>query len=205
MSLKVVLFDMDGTIWRSPVDWGRARREMGIPDDEYPIAAHLEKLPPAEREAKERILVRYEEEGVRRGEPIPGARELLEFLRKKGIKCVLVTNNSRRSAEEVLRRTGLRFDRVFTRNDSPLKPYPEALLRPLGIIGVCPRDAVLVGDSHHDFLAASRAGVEVILVSPSPRARSFIPPGARYHEARDLREVRHILERIITRDGKSSP
>ncbi|NOX45208.1 MAG: HAD family hydrolase [Caldiserica bacterium] len=198
MAIKVVLFDMDGTIWDAPLDWGEARRRIGVPDDGRPIAHHLALLPPGERAEKEALLRRFEEEGVRRGRPIPGAAELLEFLRRRGIKCVLVTNNSRESAEAVLQATGLSFDAVFTREDGALKPEPEALLRPLERAGAKPEEAVLVGDSHHDLVAALRADVrEVILVSPTDRARSFFPPGARFHEVRDLFEARTVLEGIL--------
>ncbi len=201
MAIKVVLFDMDGTIWDAPLDWGEARRRIGVPDDGYPIAHHLARLPPRERAEKEALLRRFEEERVRRGRPVPGAAELLGFLERRGIKCVLVTNNSRESAEAVLRATGLSFDAVFTREDGALKPEPEALLRPLDRLGARPEEAVLVGDSHHDLAAALRAGIrEVILVSPTDRARSFFPPGARFHEVRDLGEARVVLEGILGSD-----
>ncbi|MGY4706666.1 HAD family hydrolase [Candidatus Bipolaricaulota sp. J31] len=198
MKVKVVLFDMDGTIWNAPVDWGEARRRIGVPDDGLPIAHHLTRLPQEERAEKEALLRRFEAEGVKRGRPAPGAAELLRFLQERGIRCALVTNNSRESAEAVLRATGLSFDAIFTREDGILKPEPEALLRPLTCMGASPEEAVLVGDSHHDLAAAQRAGIrEVILVSPSPRARSFFPPGARFREAKDLFEARAILEEII--------
>lgn len=200
MGIKVALFDMDGTIWHAPVDWGRVRREMGIPDDGDPVARHLTRLPPEERRKKEAILRRFEEEGVRRGRPAPGARELLDFLRERGVRCVLVTNNSRDSAAAVLRRMGISFELVFTREDGALKPEAEALLAPLRALGAGPGEAVLIGDSHHDLLAAAAAGIrEVVLVSPSPRARSFFPPGARFHEVGDLREARDLLADILDR------
>lgn len=198
MAIKAVLFDMDGTIWEAPIDWGEVRRRMGIPDDGHPIAHHLKDLHPEERKRKEEILRRFEEEGVKRGRPIPGASELLSFLRKKGIVCILVTNNSRASAEAVLKATGLDFDAVYTREEGALKPEPEALLKPLGDFGVSPEEAVLVGDSHHDLLAAGNAGIgSVILVSPSERARSFFPPRADFREVKDLHEAKGVIEELL--------
>lgn len=202
MAIKAVLFDMDGTIWKAPIDWGEVRRRMGIPDDRFPVAYHLERLPPKERTEKEAILRNFEEEGVRRGKPLPGARELLDWLRGHGIGCALVTNNSRKSALAVLRETGLEFDLVFTREDGALKPEPEALLQPLKALGARTEEAVMIGDSHHDLLAALQAGIrEVILVSPSARARAFIPPGARFHEVRNLHEAKEVLARLLGSQG----
>ncbi|MDQ7039299.1 MAG: HAD family hydrolase, partial [Aquificota bacterium] len=137
--------------------------------------------------------------GVRRGRPVPGATELLSYLRERGIITILVTNNSRSSAEAVLRATGLEFDAIYTREEGALKPEPEALLHPLRDLGVSPDEAVLIGDSHHDLAAARNAGVRhVILVSPSERARSFFPPDADYHEVNDLREAKSLLERLLS-------
>jgi len=194
MALKAVLFDMDGTIWDNPVDWAQVRAELGLGMDGRPIAHHLVKLPPEERARGERILRAYEAQGVANGRPVPGARELIEFLHGRGVACALVTNNSRRSAMGVLGRHPLPFDRVFTREDIPMKPDPGAFLIPLAELGVPPQEACVVGDSHLDLIAAGKADVaEIILVSPRDWMRPLFPPGCQFHEAKDLLQVKEIL------------
>ena len=199
MALKAVLFDMDGTIWDSPVDWAKVLAELGIRVDGRPIAQHLAKLPPEERARGERILHAYEAQGVANGRPVPGAGELIEFLRGCGVACVLVTNNSRQSAMGVLRRHPLPFDRVFTREEIPMKPDPRAFLIPLSELGVPPQEACVVGDSHLDLIAASKANVaEIILVSPRDWMRPLFPPGARFREVTDLYAARDVLAELLT-------
>lgn len=204
MALKAVLFDMDGTIWDSPVDWAKVRAELGLGVDGQPIAHHLANLPPEERARGERILQAYEAQGVVDGRPVPGARELIEFLRGRSVACVLVTNNSRRSAMGVLSRHPLPFDRVFTREEIPMKPDPRAFLIPLSKLGVPPQGACVVGDSHLDLIAASKANVaEIILVSPRDWMRPLFPPGARFREVTDLYAAKGLLAELL-RPGEES-
>ncbi|MCS7240415.1 MAG: HAD family phosphatase [Candidatus Bipolaricaulota bacterium] len=192
--LQVVLFDLDGTLWENPVRWDELRRELGLPPDGLPIYWHIARLPPGERERAEARLREREAEGVRRGQLKPGAWELLRFLREKGVRRVLVTNNSRESAAEVLRAFPLPFDLVWTREDGALKPDAEAFLGPLRKLGIVPEAAAVVGDSHLDLQAAHAAGIPcVILVAPRAWMRPFFPPEARFLEAQTLAEVQSLL------------
>lgn len=198
MVIQAALLDMDGTIWDNPVDWAQVRAWMGIPPGPEPILHRLRKLPPRERAEKERVLREAESQGATRGRLAAGAVELLHWLRGKGILTVLVTNNSRASLQAVLTRHPLPLDKVFTREDIPLKPDPGAFRVPLQWLRVSPKEACVVGDSHMDLIAASRAGVaEVVLVSPRDWMRPFFPPGAHFHEVSDLFEAREILSRLI--------
>ncbi|HAF70446.1 TPA: hypothetical protein DCL37_03705 [Candidatus Acetothermia bacterium] len=198
MGLKAVLFDMDGTIWENPVDWAEVRAELGLGLDGLPIFQHLRRLTPEERRRGEDLLRAYEARGVEAGRPAPGAGELIEFLRQSGLVCALVTNNSRESALGVLRRHPLPFDQVFAREDVPMKPDPRAFLIPLSQLGIPPQEACVVGDSHLDLIAASRANVaEVILVAPRDWMRPLFPEGTRFHEVPNLYAAKALLAKLV--------
>lgn len=185
--IRAVIFDMDGTLWDNPISWDEFRRELGLPLDGRPILQEIAELPLEERAQGEAKLREREKAGVQLGSLLPGASALLSFLRGKGVLCLLVTNNSRESAEGVLRRTGLSFDRVFTRDEGPMKPEAAAFLLPLRECGVRPEEAVVVGDSHLEVLAARAAGIpHVILVRPKAWLRRFIPEDVAYTEVLDL-------------------
>ncbi|MCR4391986.1 MAG: HAD family hydrolase [Candidatus Acetothermia bacterium] len=198
MAIRAALIDMDGTIWVSPVRMAEVRRELGLPEDGRPLLVQLAELPPEEQARGIQVLRRHEARAVALGALRPGTGELLAFLRGRGVKCVLVTNNSRESATAVLARSGLPFNLVFTRDNGPMKPAPAAFLQPLEELGVLPAEAVVIGDSHFDLIAAHEAGIaQVILVRPEEWMRPFFPPEASYHEVQDLAEARDLLARWV--------
>lgn len=198
MPLRAVLFDMDGTVFDSHLDWIELRRSMGLRPDGRPILAQLEGTPEAERSRCLAILHAAEREGAERGELIPGARELLVALRERGVSCVLVTNNSRESTETVLARHPLPFDLVMTRDDGAMKPDPEAFRLPLNCLGVRPDDALAIGDTHLDAVAAHQAGIaEILLVRLPEWMRPLIPADVTYREADDLAQARGIIESLL--------
>lgn len=194
MMIRAVLFDLDGTLWENPMRWDELRRELGLPPDGLPIYWHIQRLPEEARARAEARLREKEAEGVRLGHLKLGAVELLEFLRGRGVRCVLVTNNSRESADGVLRACPLPFDLVWTREDGALKPDPHAFLGPLRQLGIPPEEAAVVGDSHLDLQAAHAAGVSlVILVEPQAWMRSLFPPHACFLEVKTLEETKALL------------
>lgn len=198
MTIRVALIDMDGTLWDGPIDWLQIRREIGLPRDDKPILHHLQNLPREERTRGLRILKRHEAHGVENGVLVPGARGLLRQLKGAGIKCALVSNNSRANVETILAQQRLSFDLVLTRDDVAFKPNPEAFLTALEKLNARPEEAIVIGDAHLDLLAAQRAGIEaVILVRTEAWMRSLLPQNAPFQEASDLFEVRTILTRLL--------
>ena len=200
MAIRAALFDMDGTIWDAPIDWPRLRQEIGLPLDSRPILHHLKDMPPQEQDRGREILEKHEALGVANGELIPGTHELLAFLKIRQIKCALVSNNSRKSVDAVLTRHGLSFDTVLTRDDGAFKPDPDAFFTALQQLGARPDEAVVVGDTHLDLLAAHRAEItNVVLVGTKEWMKPLLPEDIFYHDAADLFEVRAIIAQLLNR------
>src|SRR6185436_6607136 len=114
-----------------------------------------------------------------------GARDVLSFLASREIPSGLVTRNSRRSTDLVLRKHGLSFGIVVTREDAPAKPRPEPLWLICEKLGVAPAHALMVGDFKFDIVAGRNAGTRTALLTngKTPSYVKEIPPD-------------HVLDRL---------
>ena len=157
-----VLFDMDGTLVEVPYDWSRIRADLGA--GETSILTYLGRLEEPERSRKWAILEAHEAEATKRARLRRGVPRLLGRLRERGIRTALVTNNSRKNTEALVRRFGLVFDLVMTRDDGLWKPSGDPLVAAVSRLGLRASDCLAVGDSHFDVRAAREAGVPRIFV-----------------------------------------
>jgi len=192
MTLKLVIFDLDGTLIESPLDFGAIRAEIGLPEG-VPILEALEALSPPQRVRAERILDRHETEAVRTSRLMAGAPDLLAHLRSRGVKIALLTRNSRASVDAVASRHGLTFDTAVAREDHAPKPSPEGVRHLMTACSAGADETVLVGDFRFDIEAGTAAGVRTIAVVAQPTAWS----ASATWQAADLRVVRTILDRVL--------
>lgn len=163
MSYRLVIFDMDGTLTRPYLDFPKIREALGLPE---PLLESLQALPPGPgRERAFALLSEFEHEAAQASELNAGAREILEFLPRRGVASALVTRNSRRSVRTVMEKHALRFDTVVTREDAPAKPRPEPLWLICDRLAVPPAQALMVGDHEMDVLAGRNAGMHAALIT----------------------------------------
>jgi HAD superfamily hydrolase (TIGR01509 family) len=190
VTLRAVLFDMDGLLVDSEPLWFVVEREvagrLGAPwgeaDQEALIGGSLERTVSwllakaggpvtAGREDVARWLV----EGMarlvaERGLPLqPGAARLLAALDAVGVPCALVTASSRAIMDAVLKVTGLSFGVTVCGEDVQRpKPDPEPYLLAAGRLGVPPAGCVVLEDSPTGIEAGRAAGCAVIAVPSVP-------------------------------------
>lgn len=173
-----VLWDMDGTIIDTEPIWIRAEHAML---ERYGLTLTLElerKLIGSGLTAAAEMfqdlgvpltvdeILREWSDNVVRGvleiEPawMPGAIEMLESLRERGIPSVLVTMSLRRIVEAVftLLPEGL-FSAVVAGDEvDHEKPHPDPYLRGAAALGVDPRDCLAFEDSPTGVRSAASAG-----------------------------------------------
>jgi HAD superfamily hydrolase (TIGR01509 family) len=91
--------------------------------------------------------------------PLPGARELLQTLTAHQVPWAIATSGRREVAGPVLETLGVPSSvPIVTRDEVPYaKPNPDLFLRAADRLGVSVTNAVVVGDSVWDLLAAQRA------------------------------------------------
>ena len=180
---RAILFDMDGTLTAPMLDFPKIKAEMGIGAE--PILEALAEMSEGRRGEAEAVLLRHEDHAAEHSTLNPGCRELLAHLHGKGVAVALITRNSRRSVEIVLRLHGLWFETVVAREDGPFKPSPVPLQQACRKLKVAHVDTWMIGDGQYDVEAARAASVRSVWVSHG-RARHF--------EAEPWREVRDLWE-----------
>ncbi len=174
MSFRGAIFDLDGTVVENAYDWPRIKSELGI--EGISILDHLNGLEEPERSRKWAVLERHEAEQTEGSALREGVRELLRFLEERGVAKALVTNNTFRNTDYLLRKFGLDFDCVITRESGLWKPSGAPLREAMKRMGLRPDECFAVGDTRFDILAAVDAGVGAIFIlADDPQAFTGFP------------------------------
>ena len=95
MSIKAVIFDLDGTITQPYFDFDAIREEMGLERNSGPVLEAMEKMTVQQRQRAEEILHFHERRAVTESTLNAGAKQTLSELRKAGIGIGILTRNRR--------------------------------------------------------------------------------------------------------------
>lgn len=129
-------------------------------------------------QALEAFLDIYREHHSDKTQCYPGVLPFLEYLYDADVPLVVVTNKPSEFVGPMLESLELEgYFSMFIGGDSlPMKkPAPEPLIHVLDCFSVAPEQAVMIGDSRNDLLAAKAAETKSIAVSYG------------YHQNEDLR------------------
>lgn len=187
-----MIFDLDGTLVDSGLDFDAIRRDMGLPAG-MPILETLDQMPAgSEKDRMLEVLHQHELNGAARATMYDGVHEFLEWLDERGICRAVLTRNSRESTRIVLDRLGLHFELALTREDAPPKPDPTGLLTICGVWQLQPAYVLFCGDYVFDLEAGSRAGMDTVLF-----ASRELPEFARQadHVLRSFRDASALIDR----------
>jgi len=97
--------------------------------------------------------------------------ELFKELRNMGYKLAVASNSIRRSVLVMLAKIGIieYMDLIISNEDvKNSKPHPEMYWKTMSMMGVLPEETLIVEDSPHGLLAASRSRANVLRVD-SPK------------------------------------
>jgi HAD superfamily hydrolase (TIGR01509 family) len=179
--MKALIFDLDGTLvdtvyahvvaWQVafaeaglPIDGWRLHRRMGMSGGPFKRAVMRElghTVSLAHLKTVDRRHVELFHRFMPQPQPLPGAVELLRFLRHKRVPHGVATSNRRPHFNSSLEALGVPKDMVVVdRNDvARAKPEPDLFLECQQRLGVAAPDCYAVGDAVWDLLAARRAGM----------------------------------------------
>jgi HAD superfamily hydrolase (TIGR01509 family) len=180
--VRVAVLDVDGTLvdtnYHHAFAWFRAfrkheivlpiwwlHRHVGMGGDKYVAAVAgddvEERLGDALRDDWERLF----DDLIDEVEPVRGARELIEELKRRDVEVVLATSAVGKHVDAFLDKLGARdsADAWTTKDDvEASKPDPDLVNAALSKAGS--RDAVMVGDTPWDITAARKAGLDTLCV-----------------------------------------
>ncbi|MGD8500900.1 MAG: HAD family hydrolase [Phycisphaerales bacterium] len=196
MSIKAVIFDLDGTITQPYFDFDAIREEIGLARDSGPVLESMEKMTPQQRREAEKILHYHEQKAVTESKLNAGARKTLSALRAAGIHIGVLTRNKRNNAFAISRKHNLEFDAVVGREDGPVKPDAFGVLQLCRQFGVEPQETLLVGDYLFDLLCAKAAGAVAVLLANHSQAGEFAE-----HADFCIENISGILEIIANKNS----
>src|ERR1700733_7980407 len=124
-----------------------------------------------------------------------GCAELVRWIHQEKIGIALITRNSRRSVDVVLRRHDLKIDVLVSRDDGVFKPDPRPLLLACDGLKIQPGDAWMIGDGQYDVEAGIAAGCRTIWVSHGKNRRFAAEP---WRVVRDLTELHNLLRDCVS-------
>jgi HAD superfamily hydrolase (TIGR01509 family) len=191
MSIKAVIFDLDGTITQPYFDFDAIREEIGLARDSGPVLESMEEMTAQQRQDAEKILHYHEQKAVTESKLNANAKQTLSALRAAGIHIGILTRNKRSNALAIARKHKLKFDAVIDREDGPVKPDAFGVLQLCRQFGVKPEETLLVGDYLFDLLCAKAAGAVAVLLANHNQADEFAE-----HADFCIEDISRILEII---------
>lgn len=122
-------------------------------------------------------------------EPLPGVRELLDFLKEKAIPCVVGSSTPRLNVETIMDVIGVRgyFSGICAAEDVTRgKPDPEVFLKAAAKIDRQPGRCVVFEDAHYGIEAALAGGMKAVAVGTTHPLDSFAKADIKVHRLSDL-------------------
>lgn len=162
MRFKALVFDLDGTLVDSKIDFAAMKSELGLHGDDD-VLSHIETLDHQARRHALAIIEKHERAGALSASPIDGALEFVRELELAVCPYAIFTRNAREIAVESLLAHGFKHTLLIAREDAPHKPKPDGLIKIATHLGLAPNEILFVGDYLYDLQAGLAAGVPTAL------------------------------------------
>lgn len=188
---ELIVFDWDGTLMDSAAAIVHAIQQaaidLGLPPPPEARARHViglglqdalqQALPELEPARYQEISARYRHHYLAQDQELQlfaGITTLLDELAGANRMLAVATGKSRPGLERVLQSSGLGryFHGTRCADECHSKPHPQMLLELMDEFAVTPEQTLMIGDTTHDLLMASNAGVAALGVSYGAHTRA---------------------------------
>ena len=185
MKIRALLFDMDGTLTNSEPAWfaacnetltyyGKNKIEKEVYERDFvgtTVMKNIVKMfPEFSPEEMKKAEGMYKDEFEKRLGQIlikENAIDMLELVKRKHLKCGLVTNTPRGIVNKVMMNFGIGkyFQAIVCEGDAGRsKPFPDPVLKGCELLSVIPGETVLVEDSVTGVMAGKASGCFTVAV-----------------------------------------
>ncbi|MCA9424122.1 MAG: HAD family hydrolase [Candidatus Omnitrophica bacterium] len=162
---KAIIFDLDGTLLVSNIDFKGIRSKLGVPEGES-VLDFLDDLEESDRKEGHAFLNAVERQAALGSIIHEGVEELFSWLNANRIRHGILTRNTKETWDIIVSRFPfLNPDLLITRNCAPPKPKPESLSPFLEKWRVKPPEIVHVGDYLYDLELAEATGMHSVLMN----------------------------------------
>lgn len=188
MEKKLIIFDVDGTVWDSEKDVFLAfnhtlKENVGfeITKEQFqqlagmPLEIMFEKVLPEDKKdlskEYEKAYKKYyidEEHYTDATTLFDGVKETIDAFRKEGFYMAVASSKPKRILNKMVAVFDLKgFSYILGTEESNFKhkPDPEIVNYIMGKLNISKEDAVIIGDSKSDIITGKNAGIDTIAVT----------------------------------------
>ena len=162
--IKGVIFDLDGTLVESHLNFSQMRSDVGCPENEDILAFVANIANKQEKEMAYRVIMQHELNDAKNAKWLPIGKQMVKQVQSHHLPMAIVTRNCPEATMLKITNNNIPISLVLTREDAPAKPDPTALLMIARKWQLPPKDCLYVGDFIYDKLAAENAGMQCLLV-----------------------------------------
>lgn len=186
MGIRLVIFDLDGTLLNTISDLGTAcnyaLKNEGLPQHQIEdynrmvgngFRKLIEKAAPGRNAEEIQKLVElsrafYDTHNTVTTKPYPGIPELLKEMEIRGLKLAVASNKYQSATERIIRHYFPETSFVSIQGqqeERPIKPDPSIIYDIIDISGISKEETILIGDSDVDITTAHNAEIPSIAVT----------------------------------------
>jgi HAD superfamily hydrolase (TIGR01509 family) len=216
--MRALIFDLDGTLvdtvyahvlsWQIafseagiPIEGWRLHRRMGMSGGLFTRTVARELGRPITVQELDTLYKRYAQlfsQFLPKPVPLPGAVELLGFLRESGVRHGIATSNRRPDINSSLEALGVGNETVVVERGDVLraKPEPDLFLECQERLGVKTDECYVIGDAVWDLLAARRAGMLGIGLLSGGYGEDELTRAGAFRVFRDAADLQEWLDEL---------
>jgi len=161
--IRGVIFDLDGTLVGSKLNFKKIRQAINCPINED-ILLYVDKAEPELKRVYQEIITQHELEEAKDATWLGDAKLFIEYLEKRQIPMAIVTRNQLSAAQIKIKNNNIPISTLFTRDDAKAKPNPDALIQISKLWQLSTKDLVYVGDYKYDLFTAANADMASALL-----------------------------------------